>query len=204
MSDDNALKILEANKGKVNFVKDIFTTASYLFNKPSVFDAKGLKKWKPTSAILLTKLKNKLVLVSNWVETDIQNAFEAFVKDNGIKFGDVGSPLRLVLTGKANGPSLFGIMELLGKVESLDRLVNYDLPKADMKVTATDDNKPLIEKLKAELQGVSKALTGTEKKLSNPNFVDRAPKDVVATENQKLGELTVKKKELITQLDDLR
>ena len=206
MDDEKAMKILESNKNKVNFIKDIFTEASYLFEKPKDFDPKGLKKWRPDSADMLSALKTNLETVDKWFENDIQEAFETYVKDNGIKFGDIAPQLRLVLSGKANGPSLFGIMELLGKDESLDRLVNFDLPKSEHKQT-TDNvggNQQEIERLQKELDGVSGALTGTEKKLSNPNFVDRAPEQVVKNEKEKLIELTQKKSDLEKQLDALR
>ena len=97
-------------------------------------------------------------------------------------------------------------MELLGKDESLDRLVNFDLPKSEPKQTTDGggENQQEIEKLQAELKGVSGALTGTEKKLSNPNFVDRAPAQVVENEKKKMEELTIKYNDLIKQLDELR
>ena len=208
MSDDSAKKIIEANKNKINFVKDIFTEASYLFEKPTEFDPKGMKKWNLRAAELLKDLKTNLESVNKWVEKDIQDSFVKYVADNNIGFGDITPQLRLVLIGKSNGPSLFGIMELLGKEESLDRLVNYNLPKpTEAKQSASSDdgnNQQEIERLQAELKGVSGALSGTEKKLSNPNFVDRAPAQVVAAEKIKLEELTQKKSDLEKQLDALR
>lgn len=207
MGDEKAKKILDSNKSKVSFIKNIFDEASYLFEKPKDFDPKGLKKWKPESADTLKALKTTLESVNKWYEKDIQDAFETYVRDNGMKFGDIAPQLRLVLSGKANGPSLFGIMELLGKEESLDRLVNYDLPTPEVKKPTTGEggsNQQEIERLQAELSGVSGALTGTEKKLSNPNFVDRAPAQVVETEKKKLEELTIKKADLEKQLDELR
>jgi glutamyl-tRNA synthetase len=205
MGDDKAKKILEFNKNKVNFIKDIFDEADYLFEKPKSFDPKGLKKWSPKSAELLSELKTKLESLNNWYEQDIQDAFESFVKDNNIKFGEIAPQLRLVLSGKANGPSLFGIMELIGKEQSLDRLVNYDLPKSDIKPVASGgENNQEIERLQKELDGVSNALTGSEKKLSNPNFVDRAPKQVVENEKKKLEELTIKYDELKKELEKLK
>jgi glutamyl-tRNA synthetase len=153
MDIDTAAKILEANKNKVNFVKDILDEASYLFGKPTNFDPKGLKKWKPTSSELLDGLSNVLHDVTDWVEDKIQNSFESYVKDNNIKFGDIAPQLRLVLTGKANGPSLFGIMELLGKDESIDRLTNYDLPKSDDSTKQSSDGQVNhdIEKLQGDV-----------------------------------------------------
>ena len=206
MTDKMAGKIIDINKNKVNFIKDIFTQSNFLFEKPTNFEPKGLKKWKPESADLLNGLKVELETVSDWNEKEIQDSFESYVRDKELKFGDVAVPLRLVLSGKANGSSLFGLMELLGKEESLDRLTNYDLPTQEAPKETTDggDNQQEIERLQAELKGVAGALIGTEKKLGNSNFVDRAPEQVVKNEKQKLVELKAKKEEIEKQLDSLR
>jgi len=212
MSVDNAVKIIEANKNKINFIKDIFTEASYLFGKPTEFAPKGLKKWKPETADMLKVLKDNLSSVSNWVEVDIQNAFEAYVNDNKIKFGNIAPQLRLVLSGKANGPSLFGIMELLGKNESLDRLINNDVHKSFLftekkpyKATLVFDGAKgqELEKVQKDFDSVSKALSGTTKKLKNSNFVNNAPPEVVKNEKKKLDELTIKFDDLKKKLKTL-
>lgn len=205
MGNDKALKILELNKNKVNFVKDIFTEALYLFERPTEYDKKALKKWNSSSPEILKSLKDELESLNNWFESDIQTSFEKFVKTNKIKFGDIAPQLRLVLTGKSNGPSLFGIMELLGKDESLHRLVNYDLPKSNVKQVADSgqDNQE-IERLQKELDGISRSLKSTEGKLSNPKFVERAPQQVVEKEKEKLEELKVKYNEITSLLDELR
>ena len=206
INDETAKKILEFNKNKINFIKNIFDEASYFFEKPTKYEPKGLRKWKPESGDILNGLKTSLETINDWTEKNIQAGFETYAKDNGINFGEIAPQLRLVLSGKANGPSLFGIMEIIGKDESLDRLVNYDLPTIEVKKTTTagGSNQQEIERLEAEFSGVESALTGTEKKLSNPNFVDRAPAQVVENEKKKLEELTIKYSELKKQLDDLK
>lgn len=206
MDDEKATKILNANKNKVNFVKNIFDEASYLFERPTEFEQKGLKKWKPDTAQILSGLKTRLESLNDWYEKDIQTVFESYAKEIGIRFGDVAQQLRIVLSGKANGPSLFGIMELLGKEESLHRLVNYDFPIPDtFKPKDNDGNKNQeIERLQKEIDGVDGALRGAEKKLSNPNFVDRAPAQVVENEKKKMEELTIKYDELKKELAKLK
>ena len=204
MDDDTATKIIDINKNKINFIKDIFTKSSFLFEKPTKFEPKALKKWKPESPDMLNALKTQLETVDNWYEKEIQKSFEVYVKDNGLKFGDIAPQLRLVLSGLANGSSLFGLMELLGKEESLDRLVNYDLPISDApKQSVGGDNQQDIERLQAELKGVASALIGTEKKLGNSNFVDRAPEQVVENEKKKLIDLKVRKEEIEKSIDEL-
>ena len=64
--------------------------------------------------------------------------------------------------------------------------------------------------VEAERPRLEKAISETEKmlersqaKLSNPNFAERAPADVVAGERQRVTESTAKLEKLRTQLDEL-
>lgn len=210
--DDFLLKVLDANKGKVNFIKNLYNEVKYLFEKPVDFDSKVLKKWTPESQILIHGLAEQFKGLHNWFSSDIQRTFEDYVNSNGIKFGDIAPQLRLCLTGKSQGPSLFDIMEMIGKDETLDRLLNSNLPKDNLfddieqKTESPTDNqnKQRIDQLLKELDGVNKSLKSSESKLSNSNFIDRAPKDVVDSEKEKVESLKLKKKQLEDELNSLK
>lgn len=128
LSDTATFKVLESYKNKVNFLKDIITETSYLFNKPSDYDQKVMKKMKDSTNDILVLLYNEFKTVSAeyWFEENLQLTFENFVVKNRLKFGDVAPFMRLLLTGKGNGPSLFFIMDLLGKTTTIERLGDYD------------------------------------------------------------------------------
>ena len=57
------------------------------------------------------------------------------------------------------------------------------------------------EKLQQKLSG---AIAGKEKKLTNANFVDRAPADVVERERESLAEMKVQLEQVESALEDLR
>jgi glutamyl-tRNA synthetase len=87
-----------------------------------------MKKLKDSTNDILVLLYNEFKTVSAeyWFEENLQLTFENFVVKNRLKFGDVAPFMRLLLTGKGNGPSLFFIMELLGKTATIERLGDYD------------------------------------------------------------------------------
>lgn len=128
--DEIIRKMVEFNKDKVPFVKDIPEMSTYLFEAPTVYDEKTLrKKWKEDSPIIIEDLKNVFEGVNLWNVANIQPAFEKYVADGGYNFGQVMPILRLVLTGMGFGPSIFDIMELIGKDETINRMENYDIKK---------------------------------------------------------------------------
>ena len=61
-----------------------------------------------------------------------------------------------------------------------------------------------VEKLSKELDEVNGFLAGVKKKLENPNFVDRAPKDVVDVQRKRQEELLEKAEKLTKMIDTLK
>ena len=204
-------RVLDENKGKVNFVKDLYDTVSYLFEKPITFDEKVMKKWNENSTTILTGLADELEGVMNWKEDNIQNRFEKYVSDNKIKFGEIAPILRLVLTGFGQGPSLFGIMEMLGKDETLNRLA--DLNEFEKNKPSGDDvskgagdgqKQQRITQLNKELDMAKSALKSSEAKIGNPSFVERAPAAVVEAERKKVLDMKAKIETVEKELAELK
>ena len=57
-----------------------------------------------------------------WDKSTLSISIENFIKNYGLKFKDVGLPLRLILTGTLSTPSIYVLLEILGKKEVLKRL----------------------------------------------------------------------------------
>lgn len=53
---------------------------------------------------------------------ELEPAVKAFSKDSGIKMGALLPPLRVALTGRANSPGVYEVIEILGNSESLRRV----------------------------------------------------------------------------------
>lgn len=210
-SDEFIFRVVDENKGKVNFIKDLYDQVAYLFEKPISYDEKTMKRWNEDSADILRGLAERLEDLVTWKEDKIQSEFEKYVADNKIKFADIAPILRLVLTGFGNGPSLFGIMEMLGKNETLDRLEDLDEfessapAKSETSGGAVDGQKQQRKiQLNKELDLAKAALKGSEMKLGNENFVQRAPAAVVESEKKKVQDLKAKIEEIEKELSELQ
>ncbi len=60
-----------------------------------------------------------------WTAELLHQLIEQAVVSNGLKFPKVAMPLRVMLTGGAQSPSIDAVMALLGKEESLKRMAEY-------------------------------------------------------------------------------
>lgn len=58
----------------------------------------------------------------NWVATDLQASCKALSASLDIKLGQLMQPVRILMTGTNKSPSLFEMMEIIGKQQTLNRL----------------------------------------------------------------------------------
>ncbi len=73
----------------------------------------------------LRGLAGRFGAIETWTEQGIQAAFEAVLKEHGLKMPKLAMPLRAVVFGTTQTPSLFPTLALAGKVRVLDRLRRY-------------------------------------------------------------------------------
>jgi glutamyl-tRNA synthetase len=115
-------------KNRVNFPKEFWEHGHYFFIPPQTFDKNIIKKrWKANSAKIMKALADEFEKLINFDILSIENCFQIFIMKNGFNNSDVLAPLRLVLTGLAQGPSVFEIMDVLGKEETVRRMRNTEL-----------------------------------------------------------------------------
>ena len=122
-SDEYLLKVIEAMKERVSFVKDYPGKSPYFFEAPEEYDEKTIsKRWKSNSSELLEKLSNKFENLGNPVKEDFENTLKETASELGIGNGDLIHPLRLAISGVGGGPGVFDIAYILGKEETVKRI----------------------------------------------------------------------------------
>ncbi len=114
-ADDYLRAFIELLRERVVFYEDFWTQGYYFFEPVRDYDEKTIrKKWKPTTAEMLTALRAALQRVSPYRAPEIKAAIEAFMQERELGFGAVFPFLRIALSGTAKGPGVYEMIELLG------------------------------------------------------------------------------------------
>jgi len=105
----------------VELVEDI----RYFYEDITDYNAKQAKKqFKGGAKDVLLELKAAYENLDNWRAQDIHKVVEATVEKLEVGFGKVGQPLRLAVTGHGRSPSIDVTLALLGKNESIRRILD--------------------------------------------------------------------------------
>lgn len=126
VADKTLATIIELMKERAIFPKDIINESMFFFRKPDTYDEAAIKKRiKPNALAHFDKLHKIIEDISIFEHQTIEHAINEFCQTNQIGLGEVMIPLRIALVGTTKGPHLGEIMEVLGKEESLGRLIAF-------------------------------------------------------------------------------
>ncbi len=108
-------------KERAQFITEFWDHAYYFFQSPQSYEEKGMRKFWSEEG--LQHLKNILsIFEENTDVKTIEEKVKEYITDNGYGFGKVLSALRLAITGTSKGPSLFDIIEIIGRGEVINRI----------------------------------------------------------------------------------
>ncbi len=118
------LKAMPHLKERSKTFPELLDKAAFvLTSRPITPDEKSSKALDPVSIGILSRLTPHLQIV-NWSRTELETALGAFADAEGTKFGKLAGPLRAALAGRAVTPSVFDMMLVLGREESLARIAD--------------------------------------------------------------------------------
>ena len=117
-------KVLELVKARAKTREELINFGKYFFEDPDSYDEKGRNKhWNDSSVNSnIQQLVKKLEELNSFTEEKIEEVLRSTAETLGIKAAELIHPVRLALTGFSVSPSLFEIMELLGKELSVRRI----------------------------------------------------------------------------------
>ena len=116
--------VLSLYRERANNLNQLAADIAYFYVLPQANISDIEKHITPDIKPVLHKLIQKLNTI-NWTAEAIHQAINEVVTEFGLKFPKVAMPLRVMLTGIAQSPSIDQVMALLGQKETLDRIRAY-------------------------------------------------------------------------------
>jgi glutamyl-tRNA synthetase len=117
--------VLALLKDRATTIRHLAEAATLFYGEPKP-DA-GLLEQHLTDAVrpALRTLKASLAEVKAWDKASIGAALKATLASSGLKMPQLAMPLRVLLTGRAQTPSVDAVLELLGRETVLARLAHH-------------------------------------------------------------------------------
>ncbi|HEV2695651.1 MAG TPA: glutamate--tRNA ligase family protein [Verrucomicrobiae bacterium] len=121
--------VLDTCKGKIKTFSELPAYAGFYFGDIAEYEAEAAKKaFVPENKPRLEKLRDAFSKLPMFDAASIESALKGTATELGVKVGVLIHPTRLATTGQPHGPSLYHLIETLGKEKVLARIEKV-LPK---------------------------------------------------------------------------
>jgi glutamyl-tRNA synthetase len=130
ISDRTYLRaVLSIVKEKIKLLSDVPEWTRYFFTEDYEFDPVAVEKvfGESEAAERLLALRGKFANIDNWNVEKIETCLKALAQELGCKTGDLVHPARVAVSGRAVGPSLYHMLEVMGKdrvLKRFDRMIS--------------------------------------------------------------------------------
>jgi glutamyl-tRNA synthetase len=118
------LQVLEIVKEKIKLFKDVPEWIGYFFTEDFPLELEAVEKTlnKPGAGDRLAHLRDRYAGVEDWTASELESALKQVAAEIGSKTGDLVHPARVAVSGKSIGPSLYHMLEIMGKRRVLQRI----------------------------------------------------------------------------------
>jgi glutamyl-tRNA synthetase len=121
---------LDTCRGKIKTFSELPAYAGFYFKDDFSYEPEAAKKaFVPENKPRVEKLRDAFAKLEKFDAASIEAALKATATELGVKVGVLVQPTRLAATGQPHGPSLYHLLEVLGKAKALARiekaLVNF-------------------------------------------------------------------------------
>ena len=123
-SDEYITRAVSMVKDRVNFVRDLWDVTRFFFEAPTEYEEKAVKKrWKEDTPALMNELVEVLNGLEDFSCAAAEPAVLGWITEKGYHMGNVMNAFRLTVVGECKGPHMFDITELIGKEETVKRVL---------------------------------------------------------------------------------
>jgi glutamyl-tRNA synthetase len=113
--------VIELYRDRANNLNELANSIQYFYQQPET-DAAAAEKHLTSDVMPILQVMMGQLQSIDWTVEALHHVIEKTVEDNGLKFPKVAMPLRVMVTGGGQSPSVDAVMHLLGKEETLKRM----------------------------------------------------------------------------------
>jgi glutamyl-tRNA synthetase len=116
-------RVLALVKEKIKLLKEVPDWIGYFFTEDFSFDPAAVEKScrAPQTGERLERLAETFV-TTEWNPAALETALKALATELGVKAGELIHPCRVAVSGRSTGPSLYHMLEVLGRERVVARL----------------------------------------------------------------------------------
>ena len=121
--EKSIIKILPEIKKSAKTSLDIINSINFITaEKPIKLDKDSKEILTNQTKIYIEKIKKNFQTLDSWDSSNIEQLLKDFAISEELKFKDIALPLRAILTGTLSSPSIYIILDCLGKNEVISRI----------------------------------------------------------------------------------
>ena len=121
-NEDYALQALDMARQRIHAIADITRNATYFFSDEFAQDEKGAKHLTPENMEREAKLRARFEALESWDVAALEGAIRELAEAEGVKVAQLVHPTRMLVSGQTVGPSLWELLEFLGRERVLRRM----------------------------------------------------------------------------------
>jgi glutamyl-tRNA synthetase len=122
---EKLLTAMPGLKERAKTLVELVDGAGFLFAaRPIVPDDKARGLLTEEAKATLRLVRDRLEALTDWSAEATEEVVRAIAEETGAKLGQIAQPLRAALTGRATSPPVFDVLAVLGREESLGRLLD--------------------------------------------------------------------------------
>ncbi|MBV8588070.1 MAG: glutamate--tRNA ligase, partial [Verrucomicrobia bacterium] len=117
------LRVLEIVKERIKLFRDVPDRISYFFTEEYTYDEASVEKTlrAPQALQRLATLRTSYLELKDWSVAQLENALKNTASQLGCGTGGLVHPARVAVSGRSVGPSLYHMLEVMGRERVLNR-----------------------------------------------------------------------------------
>lgn len=119
-------KCISLEQEKIKLLSDVPKRIDFFLKDDIIYDEKAVQKVLTKDGVekILTGILQVYEKINNFTADTLETGTRKYAESNSLKTSQIFHPVRVAVSGREEGPSLFHMMELLGKEKILSRLRN--------------------------------------------------------------------------------